>query len=167
MLVHHVTRHLDKATMEAWETSLGASQEYPTYHQLETFLTARVRALERIETAVASPAKPQPTSAKRPALAHHVSSQPSTSSSSTTFPCDFCHDPRFIVMCTKFRNLSPADRYEWVVHKRLCYNCLGRHNVRSCKATRSCKTCSGRHHTMLHGTPQLFTSTQSTSQSAH
>lgn len=55
LLVHHVSRYLDRDTREAWETSLGSSQEYPRFSQLETFLNSRARAFERIEAASAQP----------------------------------------------------------------------------------------------------------------
>ncbi|XP_011883857.1 PREDICTED: uncharacterized protein LOC105571000 [Vollenhovia emeryi] len=49
LLVHHVSRFLDRNTRVAWETSLGSSHEYPRFTQLEAFLNARARALEKVE----------------------------------------------------------------------------------------------------------------------
>ena len=66
LLVHHISRHLDKATREAWETSLGSSQEYPHLDKLETFLMTRVRALECIESLpTAASTTPRPTDNKK------------------------------------------------------------------------------------------------------
>jgi len=156
-LVHHVSRFLDRDTREAWETSLGSSQEYPRFAQFETFLNARARALERLEITpaqLASPRKATPSSFKssvKKATAHQVTAQAQTqSSSSTTHPCDICNGQHFIVTCTKFRDLTPAQRKTTAIDKRLCFSCLGRHNVRSCRSTLSCKTCSAKHHSMLH-----------------
>ena len=117
-----------------------------SFAQFETFLNARARALERLET-TPSPFK----SAVKKATAHQVTAQPQTQSfSSTTHPCDMCNGQHFIVKCTKFRDLTPAQRKTTAIDKRLCFNCLGRHNVRSCRSTLSCKTCSAKHHSMLH-----------------
>ncbi|XP_011880277.1 PREDICTED: uncharacterized protein LOC105568876, partial [Vollenhovia emeryi] len=65
-------------------------------------------------------------------------------------------------MCSKFRELAPAARHKVAIDKRLCFNCLGRHSVRACKSQRGCKTCSGRHHTMLHGTHPIAAPAQKT-----
>ncbi|XP_071571137.1 uncharacterized protein [Temnothorax nylanderi] len=153
MLVHHVSRFLDSDTREAWETSLGASQEFPKFELLMEFLTAKARALERVE---AANAQSKPT--QRKATAHHASSKPTTPSSSANqskpapYACDMCNANHFIVTCEKFRQLTPAQRKGIAETKRLCYNCLGRHNARACRSTQGCKTCSARHHTMLHST---------------
>ena len=71
LFVHHISRHLDKATREAWKTSLGSSQDYPRLEKLRPFLTTSARALKCIEslpTAVASTIRP--THSKRRATAH-------------------------------------------------------------------------------------------------
>lgn len=133
ILVHHVSRHLDRVTRKAWETSLGVSQEYPRFQRLESFVTSRARALERIEAT-----QPTPTSkpVKKSATAHQSSTQQTAASSSSPYPCDCCSSSHFIVVCSKFRELSIADRRRLAVNKRLRFNCLGRHNARSCKSTR-------------------------------
>ncbi|XP_071579349.1 uncharacterized protein [Temnothorax nylanderi] len=97
MLVHHVSRFLDSDTREAWETSLGASQEFPKFELLMEFLTAKARALERVE---AANAQSKPT--QRKATAHHASSKPTTPSSSANqskpapYACDMCNANHFI-----------------------------------------------------------------------
>ncbi|XP_011858259.1 PREDICTED: uncharacterized protein LOC105555829 [Vollenhovia emeryi] len=156
-LVHHVSRFLDRDTREAWETSLGSSQEYPRFAKFETFLNARARALKRVEAAPPSSghsSKVTPSSSKsanKKATAHQVSAPThSQSFSAAAHPCDICNGQHFIVTCSKFRDLTPAQRKTTAIDKRLCFNCLGRHNVRSCRSALSCKTCSAKHHTMLH-----------------
>ncbi|XP_019887222.2 uncharacterized protein LOC105279393 [Ooceraea biroi] len=166
ILVHHVSRYLDRDTREVWETSLGSSQTYPRFSQLDEFLNSRARALERIEAASSQPGsskgsisslKSTASSSKTPTKrvsAHQASAQ--THSSKVAYPCDMCLEQHFIVTCTKFRDLMPAQRRDVAVDKRLCYNCLGRYNIRSCKSSLSCKMCSVKHHTMLH-VPQTTT----------
>ncbi|CAD6227166.1 GSCOCG00011936001-RA-CDS, partial [Cotesia congregata] len=43
------------------------------------------------------------------------------------------------------------EKLQLVKAERLCYNCLGRHNVYKCNNPQSCKTYQSRHHTLLHG----------------
>ncbi|XP_011872145.1 PREDICTED: uncharacterized protein LOC105564411, partial [Vollenhovia emeryi] len=144
-VVYQVTRLLDRVTREQWENAVGATREYPTFEKLEEFLTTRIRALERIESTTAHPGPSSASSPPKKAAAHQTTHQGDSS-----YPCDCCNAQHFIVMCGKFRDLSPQDRHKVAVNKRLCFNCLGRHSVRSCKSQRGCKTCSRRHHTMLH-----------------
>lgn len=155
MLVHSVSRRLDAETKEAWEISLGMSQEYPTFEQLHAFVATRARAMERLESEQPSPT----TSAQPKKTAQSTTSQKNTStvsrtaafaSGSTAHPCDHCEGTHFIVACEQFRGLTPAARREVVERKRLCFNCMGRHSAKSCKSAQKCKICSGRHHTMLH-----------------
>ncbi|XP_011859306.1 PREDICTED: uncharacterized protein LOC105556806 [Vollenhovia emeryi] len=154
-VVYHVTRLLDRVTREQWENAVGATQDYPTFEKLEEFLTTKRRALERIETTTAHPG---PSLAPSPPKTAHQTTQQSDSS----YPCDCCNAQHFIVMCTKFRELSPSARHKVAIDKRLCFNCLGRYSMRACKSQRGCKTCSGRHHTMLHGTNPLAAPAQKT-----
>ncbi|XP_011882055.1 PREDICTED: uncharacterized protein LOC105569874, partial [Vollenhovia emeryi] len=153
-VVYHVTRLLDRVTREQWENAVGATRDYPTFETLEEFLTTKRRALERIEATT----HPSPSSAPSPPKRAHQATQQSDSS----YPCDCCNAQHFIVMCSKFRELAPAARHKVAVDKRLCFNCLGRHSVRACKSQRGCKTCSGRHHTMLHGTHPIAAPAQKT-----
>ncbi|XP_071578378.1 uncharacterized protein [Temnothorax nylanderi] len=170
ILVYQLSRQLDRQSKEQWETSLGATRDYPRFEQLERFLTSRARARERIESTASSGSSGAVAStAKRNSTAHHAAAQPARAAaadSSTVYPCDCCNGTHFIVMCTKFRDLSPGDRQKLAISRRLCFNCLGRHNVRSCKSSRGCKKCTNRHHTMLHEAQQSDSLTKPSTSSA-
>ncbi|XP_024886270.1 uncharacterized protein LOC112463858 [Temnothorax curvispinosus] len=109
-----MSRQLDRQTKEQWETSLGATREYPRFDQLEQFLTSRARALERIESTASSGSSAGAAStARRSSTARHAAAQPArttTSDGSTVYPCDCCNGTHFVVTCLKFRELSPGDR---------------------------------------------------------
>ncbi|XP_071579859.1 uncharacterized protein [Temnothorax nylanderi] len=112
ILVYQLSRQLDRQTKEQWETSLGATREYPRFEQLEQFLTSRARALERIESTVGSGSTVASTS-RRSSTAQHAAVQPArteASDGSTVYPCDCCNGTHFVVTCTKFRDPSPGDR---------------------------------------------------------
>ena len=152
ILTHLVARQLDKPSREAWETSRGSQNEYPSFQKMREFVNHRVRALERAET----PSSQGPTSssakmvAKPPAQrasAHKASQGPSSQKS---FPCDLCRGDHFIVMCPKFRGMTVAERRKVVASNMLCYNCCGRHSSANCKSPHKCKQCGIQHHTMLH-----------------
>ena len=66
--------------------------------------------------------------------------------------CSACRGhshPLFV--CNVFRGWTQAQRNEHVKNSRLCYNCLSHsHGTRDCTSTHFCRTCGGRHHTLLH-----------------
>ncbi|KAI4475233.1 hypothetical protein M0802_015237, partial [Mischocyttarus mexicanus] len=64
--------------------------------------------------------------------------------------CCYCKRQHYLAFCPKFASLSRKEKVEVVTEKRLCFNCLGRHNVRQCRSTRRCNTCGEPHHTLIH-----------------
>ncbi|XP_077265656.1 uncharacterized protein LOC143899311 [Temnothorax americanus] len=89
----------------------------------------------RGETPLSAALTGRPTS-----MAHHAAAQPArtnTSDGSTEYLCDCCNGTHFVVICPKFRELSPDDRQKLVILRRLWVKCLGRHNVRSYQSSRS------------------------------
>ena len=60
---------------------------------------------------------------------------------------EFFHKSHSAVNCTKFENHEA--RLDFVKRECLCFNCLGHHNLASCKSHKSCKKCKKRHHTSL------------------
>ncbi|XP_076626809.1 uncharacterized protein LOC143344549 [Colletes latitarsis] len=57
-LVFITAEKLDPRTRMGWETSIGSTSEPPTFEQLRTFLTTKLRALEAVEGSSSSPAAP-------------------------------------------------------------------------------------------------------------
>ncbi|XP_036144956.1 uncharacterized protein LOC118646364 [Monomorium pharaonis] len=150
-VVYHVTRLLDRVTREKWENAVCATREYPKFEKLEEFLASNTETLQRVEAVASQPGPSSSTVTSKKTTAHQTSQRSDSSTASVnSYPCDCCNGQHFVVMCTKFRELSVQNRHKVAVDKRLCFNCLGRHSVRSCKSLRGCKKCTERHHTMLH-----------------
>lgn len=61
--------------------------------------------------------------------------------------CTFCDAPHFSNECTKMTGYS--SRLEVVKEKKLCFNCLGKHQVSKCPSTKRCWNCKHKHHTSL------------------
>ena len=61
--------------------------------------------------------------------------------------CVYCHEQHPSVSCTKVKEQKA--RMSIVKKDRLCFNCLGHHNLADCKSKYSCKNCHRRHHTSL------------------
>ncbi|XP_029053900.2 uncharacterized protein LOC114881322 [Osmia bicornis bicornis] len=170
-----LVRLLDADTREHWESSLATKKDYPTLEELTTFLLARARTLEQLEQlSTARATQPTPTTparttqpsqqrsaparaavhagAARPAApAHAASAGHARTTQFALYPCAFCQKDHFLSACLVFRALTPHDRANVVKAHALCVNCLGHHNLRSCRTSQRCKICDEIHHTMLHG----------------
>ncbi|XP_046145447.1 uncharacterized protein LOC114881965 [Osmia bicornis bicornis] len=172
-LLSHLVRLLDSDTRERWESSLSTQTDYPTLTQLTTFLLGRARTLEQLER-MAEQKTPQTTqtTSGRPAsrdirlvqqkAAVHAASAtqptPTTTQASTfrtrtsaLYPCALCSRDHFLSACPAFRDKNVEKRISVVKAHQLCVNCLGHHNLRSCRTAQRCKLCSEQHHTALHG----------------
>lgn len=155
---------LDQDTRERWETSLTSSDEFPSLNQLTDFLMTRACTLENIEASSTASQQTILEGAVPKGVTAHQTLQLSWASSSkpanqatqsaqrkSSYPCDCCNQDHYIVMCPILRDLSVDQRMKIVKNSQLCYNCLGRHNVRKCNNRTRCRICNGAHHTMLHG----------------
>lgn len=72
------------------------------------------------------------------------------------YSCGLCQEDHAIRSCRTFQEMSPRQRYEAVERRGYCRNCLARsHLAPDCPSLTGCRQCDQRHHTMLHGAPQL------------
>ncbi|XP_049315846.1 uncharacterized protein LOC125779249 [Bactrocera dorsalis] len=164
LLVYSTIKQLSSRTGELWESSVSNQATYPTYTQLKDFISQRARTLENTESAcqqsTASPSSNQqnPKNSLH-ATARKTATQPAQQDS--CYQCDCCFGAHFITSCQKFRTLSPQDRHEVVIQRHICKNCMGRHNLASCKSSARCKICNRNHHSMLHEAATATTSNNS------
>ena len=60
-------------------------------------------------------------------------------------------DAHLLHTCSAFQAMTPEERSEQVRRHGLCLNCLRHgHFVSQCQSAQRCKTCHGKHHTMIH-----------------
>ncbi|XP_014614876.1 PREDICTED: uncharacterized serine-rich protein C215.13-like [Polistes canadensis] len=72
--------------------------------------------------------------------------------------CSYCSHKHYIAFCPLFKSLSQQKKEKVIAESRLCYNSLGRHNVRQCRSTRRCNQCGDRHHTLIHTEKRMTSS---------
>lgn len=81
LLVYYISKLLDRASLEAWDHELKASQEFPTFEQLRDFSTSHSDTLAWVETNHSGPPSPKekgpPHAQRKPATAQQASAQPS------------------------------------------------------------------------------------------
>lgn len=72
------------------------------------------------------------------------------------YSCGLCQEDHSLRSCRRFRDMTPYQRYETVERREYCRNCLARsHLAPDCSSMAGCRKCDSRHHTDLHGAPQL------------
>ncbi|XP_078051736.1 uncharacterized protein LOC144477877, partial [Augochlora pura] len=146
MLVHLIKLQLDDELEWAWETSLKLSKDYPSYHEVMTFLETHTRALTVME---GNQRRTKPESTGKTRIQTHntvVQARPAP-----TTVCVFCGQGHDLQHCAKFLQLDTTVRWNYVKKSNCCTNCLATTHVRpSCRSPSMCQQCSERHHTLLH-----------------
>ena len=65
--------------------------------------------------------------------------------------CKCCKKSHRLWKCEVFLGYSYTDRFKFVKHEKLCFNCLVHgHQAKDCQMSLRCKTCKGKHHSLLH-----------------
>ncbi|XP_043468379.1 uncharacterized protein LOC122502413 [Leptopilina heterotoma] len=153
LLVFVVVGKLARPSLVEWEKLLGDRSDFPTYQELENFLSVRIRTLEAIETSKDNQ-KSQISKANNKSVdnkgSHRsgVSKTFTISTSKTKCLCDVNH---LLYQCDKFKSLSVKDKRLFIKERKLCYNCFrGGHTALKCFWKMTCKKCKGKHNTMLH-----------------
>ncbi|XP_071642232.1 uncharacterized protein [Temnothorax longispinosus] len=136
---HLVVELFDPRTRLEWESSSGDSFEPPTHATLMTFINKRILTLNAANPKTTKPASEQSRSAKT-----HVAKRSEPSQ------CPLCKGKHSLMGCPDFKAKVASERKTVVETNKLCFNCLGNHQVAKCKSTRNCFTCNARHHSMLH-----------------
>ena len=77
----------------------------------------------------------------------HAQHKPRYSNQTDIKLCVYCDEPHKPVICTKLK--TSEDRTELVKKKRLCFNCLGKHQVSKCSSSKRCLKCNRKHHTSI------------------
>ncbi|XP_036320453.1 uncharacterized protein LOC118734966 [Rhagoletis pomonella] len=143
ILIHIVTTKSDVETQSKWEEHAPIN-ELPSWDLMSKFLERRVRIMESVEK----------TTFRSGKQVNHKKNSIRKQSFVTASPakgCTFCNGiEHFISTCPLFLNLSPSLRFKEAKRLQLCINCLRKgHIVKNCKSS-NCKSCSGKHNTLLH-----------------
>lgn len=151
-----VSKKLDNLTRREWESknisSIKTNNSPLSLNYLIRFINERCSLLETL-----NPSNSNNNKSKSFLVAENTREN-------NKHICKFCSGNHFITTCSKFLNLKPEARYKEIKFKNLWTNCLkGGHTNKFCLAT-NCKTCSKRHHTLLH---YNSTNTNSNTQITH
>lgn len=145
MLVHLMVSKLDEVIQKRWEENVTPDKE-PSFKSLVDFLKKQTRVLDAVSVDQRIFASSSVSNKIRP-------SRISVNSATENTPpnCFACNEKHWITRCPTFAELPVDKRLQLTNSKRLCSNCLGRnHLARDCPSKFRCKTCSKKHHSLLH-----------------
>lgn len=148
VLIYLLGKKIDFGTRKAFENERDVD-ELPQLSELFEFLEKRCLVLENLNSTGAQ-ITPKFTKPHLKASLHAFAPQ-----NNDHAKCCYCDENTHkIYSCNKFKNVSIADKRNFVNSKKLCYNCLGTaHAVAQCSSTNVCSFCSKKHHSMLHAHP--------------
>ena len=151
LLLHIIVSKLDHNTIKEWETSLEGT-EPPAFATLTKFLNQRCQALETL-----SNAKPKSTTTQ-PSNTKSNNNKYSSHVATTNIACPVCKSNHYAYQCESFKKFPLGKRFQIINNANLCKNCLrsNEHQAKDCPGT-LCRTCSGKHHTLLHMQPRAET----------
>ena len=144
ILVHSLSEKMDPESRKQWQLDHPGT-DLLTWKQLSKFLDTRSRALEiggsKLSGQVNATQNPQRPDER---IQSYSVSSPS---------CENCSEDHKLNSCPQFRAISVANRHQFVIGKRLCFNCLHPdHSSKDCQSKFSCRECKMKHHTLLHRT---------------
>lgn len=140
-LVGVIENKLDSFTLQQWKTEIIKHKiAQPTYNDLRTFLNQRLAILNMSDDKLTM-SRPSTITAK---------STPRALFANSNEKCPVCDQPHPIYFCSEFLSWPVADRRKKVEAARRCLNCLGKHLLKACTSSRTCKQCNQRHNTLLH-----------------
>ncbi|KAL7296452.1 hypothetical protein TKK_0010017 [Trichogramma kaykai] len=150
------SRAMDSATRLAWEEDVNSrdtegTKAHPTFLQLQDFLLRRSMTLKASGMDRAS----NPTDYRRPTEAprHHPRNVRSLATTAEV-KCPACQGRHYLGKCETFLRMNVSSRRTLIAKEALCLNCLrGQHRAKDCASPFSCRSCEGRHHTLIHEEP--------------
>lgn len=145
---------LDSQTLELWDKETR-DDELPKLEKFTDFLyhlAARLSRRDREKPAITSKSnKYHPTKIQK--LDHDSrKTHAMVTQGKAQINCVLCPNQQHpLYICKVFNAMTVEKRYQFARKHHLCFNCLKKHNLSECKSTITCKTCSQKHHSLLHG----------------
>ena len=141
---------------QEWACANGKSDAVPDIRDLIQFAEERHSLLDDTST-YSRPLVPyrQPYPTQKPSKPYN--SQHKTPRANllpiraATPTCPVCKEEHPVYYCSQFKSWDVDQRKGMIKRKYLCYNCLATgHQTSTCPSRKSCRTCGGKHHTLIH-----------------
>ena len=156
----------DRARIQQIRGEVPAVEGLPTFKDVTSFHEDRIESLD-LSLAGRDSSHPGSSQQSSTSGAHYTKSvktyhaQSNEPASETMRKCALCGTAgHYVGACHRFTALSVANRRNEVRYLKLCFNCLGTHQVRRCKSLKRCNECQGRHHSLIHASGENTAPTQ-------
>ncbi|XP_058981830.1 uncharacterized protein LOC131803918 [Musca domestica] len=149
ILVFLCLQRLPEETTMLWEQGIKNKSALSSWKDLDTFLSERINTLVCLESYREKSIPSTDTNSFNTATKSNSKCSYSPSIGKT---CSLCSEKiHRLHLCSKFKNLSPANRFAFVKRNDHCINCLVKgHKLVNCTSKNSCLKCGQRHHMLLH-----------------
>lgn len=142
ILIFNSSQCLHADSRKAWEEKLDGSRAIPTLQKYLDFLESRINIVD--------------STTEKPLVEANASMQTGDKESvfynlRSDYQCAICQRNHLPSRCDKLAQMAVADRRSAVKKANICFNCLQAfHTGALCPFEAACKTCRGKHHTLLH-----------------
>ncbi len=149
---------MDNTLSQEWYRFLETADKVPHAEKMVEFMYTRNRILtSKSVDSKPSHFKPSPNNTWKNSSSKMTAkgdkSKPHYALVANSTPtCGLCNEKEHaLYYCNKFKEMEAADRRKRMSSTNHCFNCLGPgHTAKQCHSKKTCKTCSGKHHSMLH-----------------
>ncbi|XP_058827050.1 uncharacterized protein LOC131687034 [Topomyia yanbarensis] len=146
LLVDVLSSRLDPYTRRGWE-ELSSDKDQDTLKDLTEFLQRRIRILESLPAKPSEGRSDSVMAQRKKPFAVRTSHSASQSSAGK---CIACSDSHWLHVCPSFQRMSVGSKESFLRSHSLCRNCFRKgHQAKDCSSKFSCRSCKGRHHTMV------------------
>ncbi|XP_055613269.1 uncharacterized protein LOC129759772 [Uranotaenia lowii] len=147
LLVNFLVSRLDSVTRRSWEEESG-TKEQDSLAELTEFLHRRVRVLEALPPRFTDNRPMQPQGSVKQKTVSVRTDHNNVKSSGLR--CHACKESHLLHQCQKFLRMGVNERDSLLKVQSLCRNCFrSGHMAKDCQSKFWCRTCKGRHHTLV------------------
>ncbi|XP_055623293.1 uncharacterized protein LOC129766719 [Toxorhynchites rutilus septentrionalis] len=151
MLMQLLVSKLDDESLKDWEER-AVKKDDPVFADVMEFLEGQTRILDAVAVDRRSENLPSHFSTANSSFKKSGSKFSVHATTDTpSMQCLQCNGRHYLTSCPAFGQMSLEKRFQVVNSKKLCSNCLKQgHLNRDCTSRFRCRTCSKKHHSLLH-----------------
>lgn len=145
IVVFMMVQKFDIKTLQHWEDSVSQNTQMPSLDTLQEFLRARMNVERRINQNLTDDVMTGSSNTQNLVEGFQ------TLLNQDRMKCNYCDlEEHRAGQCPHLIQVSLTERRKLIAAKRLCENCLNKHDTADCKSKYTCRHCQKRHHTLLH-----------------
>lgn len=150
IVTQFLTDKLDAKTSKLWKEKLS-SDNLPNYQEFMEFLRSRRQLLENTSIHKEQSHKIKHNKPQTRFTVEHKSKPVNCYTNIQRIKCTLCKSEHNLYSCKNFIGMNINERKSFLIKNNCCLNCLrSGHSTSDCRSKNVCKTCSKKHHTLIH-----------------